>query len=216
VLKIQPHNYSEVETSGTPYYEAPIPQVPQQPERLVRKQSMVRFDDDELSDMTGKDIKDILGGIISSVIEDDDKPAVGLTLASGEHIGDVDDSDLLPLDDDEPVSSISRIYTNEEIDEFTPDELNEIADIQGITFTGPKPKKPKGIEKRAEEIRNILRTQNKSTETYVIVEKYNLIITIRTNLVSGFPKKLAYTLKQLSNFTKQTIKVIPDRGNDAI
>jgi hypothetical protein len=31
------------------------------------------------------------------------------------------------------------------------------------------------------------------------------------DLVSGFPKNLAYSLKQLSNFTKQTIKVIPDR-----
>ena len=33
------------------------------------------------------------------------------------------------------------------------------------------------------------------------------------DLVSGFPKNLAYTLKQLSNFTKQTVKVIPDRVN---
>jgi hypothetical protein len=33
------------------------------------------------------------------------------------------------------------------------------------------------------------------------------------DLVSGFPKKLAYTLKQLSNFTKQTVKVMPDRVN---
>lgn len=33
------------------------------------------------------------------------------------------------------------------------------------------------------------------------------------DLVSGFPKNLAYTLKQLSNFTKQTVKVMPDRTN---
>ena len=33
------------------------------------------------------------------------------------------------------------------------------------------------------------------------------------DLVTGFPKNLAYTLKQLSNFTKQTVKVIPDRVN---
>jgi len=33
------------------------------------------------------------------------------------------------------------------------------------------------------------------------------------DLVSGFPKNLAYTLKQLSNFTKQTVKVMPDRVN---
>jgi hypothetical protein len=32
------------------------------------------------------------------------------------------------------------------------------------------------------------------------------------DLVSGFPKNLAYTLKQLSNFTKQTVKVMPDRS----
>ena len=33
------------------------------------------------------------------------------------------------------------------------------------------------------------------------------------DLISGFPKNLSYTLKQLSNFTKQTVKVIPDRVN---
>ncbi len=31
------------------------------------------------------------------------------------------------------------------------------------------------------------------------------------DLVSGFPKNLAYTVKQMSNFTKQTVKVMPDR-----
>lgn len=34
-----------------------------------------------------------------------------------------------------------------------------------------------------------------------------------TDLVSGFPKNLAYSLKQLSNFTKQTVKIMPDRTN---
>ena len=33
------------------------------------------------------------------------------------------------------------------------------------------------------------------------------------DIATGFPKNLAYTLKQLSNFTKQTVKVIPDRVN---
>ena len=33
------------------------------------------------------------------------------------------------------------------------------------------------------------------------------------DLVSGFPKNLAYTLKQLSSFTKQNVRVIPDRTN---
>lgn len=34
------------------------------------------------------------------------------------------------------------------------------------------------------------------------------------DLDSGFPKNLADTLQQLSNFTKQTVKVMPDRAND--
>ena len=34
------------------------------------------------------------------------------------------------------------------------------------------------------------------------------------DIATGFPKNLAYTLKQLSNFTKQTVKVLPDRVND--
>jgi hypothetical protein len=33
------------------------------------------------------------------------------------------------------------------------------------------------------------------------------------DLVSGFPRNLAYTLKSLAKFTKQTIKVMPDRVN---
>jgi hypothetical protein len=36
------------------------------------------------------------------------------------------------------------------------------------------------------------------------------------DLVSGFPRNLAYTLKQLSNFTKQTVKVMPDRTNPSL
>ncbi len=122
--------------------------------------------------MTRNEIEDILGGIISQIKINEEPPAVGLTLASGEDIGYVDDDDLFSFDDDEPLKpSISRIYTNEEIDKFTPDELNEIAAKQGIAFTGPKSKKPESKDKRAEEIRNMLRTQNKSTETSLIVEK---------------------------------------------
>ena len=33
------------------------------------------------------------------------------------------------------------------------------------------------------------------------------------DIATGFPKNLAYTLKQFSNFTKQTVKVISDRVN---
>ena len=33
------------------------------------------------------------------------------------------------------------------------------------------------------------------------------------DLVSGFPRNMAYTLKSLSNFTKQNVKIMPDRTN---
>ncbi len=33
------------------------------------------------------------------------------------------------------------------------------------------------------------------------------------DLVSGFPRNLSFTLKQLSNFTKQVVRVMPDRVN---
>jgi hypothetical protein len=33
------------------------------------------------------------------------------------------------------------------------------------------------------------------------------------DIATGFPKYLAYTLKQLTNFRKQTVTVIPDRVN---
>lgn len=34
------------------------------------------------------------------------------------------------------------------------------------------------------------------------------------DIATGFPKNLAYALNQLSNFTKQTVKVLPDRVNE--
>jgi hypothetical protein len=59
---------------------------------------------------------------------------------------------------------------------------------------------------------------NFSFKTYFYIYFF-LIILIRRihimDLVSGFPKNLAYTLKQLSNLTKQTVKVMPDRVNPA-
>ncbi len=105
-------NYSEVETSGTPYYEAPNPQLP-------KRQSMVKFDDDELSDMTRKDIEDILGGIISQIARDEEPKAVGLKLASDEVIEDVDDDDLLPSDDDEPVLLMREASRGTELSALT-------------------------------------------------------------------------------------------------
>ena len=145
-------NYSEVETSGTPYYKAPNPQLPE-------RQSMVRFDDDELSDMTRKEIEDILGGIISQVAGD--AKAVGLTLASGEDIEDVDDEDLLPA---EPVplmrelsrgTELSALTTKaEEIETLNYDDLVTELNKRGLTRkSGQPPTNPATIKKHETELR---------------------------------------------------------------
>jgi len=144
-------NYSEVETSGTPYYKAPNPQLPE-------RQSMVRFDDDELSDMTRKEIEDILGGIISQVAGD----AVGLTLASGEDIGDVDDEDLLPDDDPPPLmrelsrgTELSALTTKaEEIETLNYDDLVTELNKRGLTRkSGQPPTNPATIKRHETEMR---------------------------------------------------------------
>jgi len=147
-------NYSEVETSGTPYYKAPNPQLPE-------RQSMVRFDDDELSDMTRKEIEDILGGIISQVAGD--AKAVGLTLASGEDIGDLDEEDLLP-DDDEPLplvreasrgTELSALTTKaEEIETLNYDDLVIELSKRGLTRkSGQPPTNPTTIKRHETEMR---------------------------------------------------------------
>ena len=139
-------NYSEVETSGTPYYKAPNPQLPE-------RQSMVRFDDDELSDMTRKDIEDILGGIISQVAGD----------VVGEDMEDVDDEDLLP--DDEPVplmrelsrgTELSALTTKaEEIETLNYDDLVTELNKRGLTRkSGQPPTNPTTIKRHETEMRN--------------------------------------------------------------
>ena len=143
-------NYSEVETSGTPYYKAPNPQLPE-------RQSMVKFDD-ELSDMTRKEIEDILGGIISQVAGDEDAKAVGLTLASGEDIGNIDDEDLLPADDDEltPLMRVaSRATELSAAITASPGTAEDIEDLKlelqrrGIAqIRGTTPKSPRAIKAR--------------------------------------------------------------------
>jgi hypothetical protein len=143
-------NYSEVETSGTPYYKAPNPQLPE-------RQSMVKFDD-ELSDMTRKEIEDILGGIISQVAGD----AVGLTLASGEDMEDVDDEDLLPDDDPPPLmrelsrgTELSALTTKaEEIETLNYDDLVTELNKRGLTRkSGQPPTNPATIKKHETEMR---------------------------------------------------------------
>ena len=146
-------NYSEVETSGTPYYKAPNPQLPE-------RQSMVRFDDDELSDMTRNEIQDILGGIISQVAGD--AKAVGLTLASGEDMGDIDDEDLLPDDDPPPLmrelsrgTELSALTTKaEEIETLNYDDLVTELNKRGLTRkSGQPPTNPTTIQKHEIEMR---------------------------------------------------------------
>jgi hypothetical protein len=148
-------NYSEVETSGTPYYKAPNPQLPE-------RQSMVRFDDDELSDMTRNDIEDILGEIISQVTGDEDAKAVGLTLASGEDMEDVDDEDLLPDDDPPPLmrelsrgTELSALTTKaEEIETLNYDDLVTELNKRGLTRkSGQPPTNPATIKRHETEMR---------------------------------------------------------------
>jgi len=145
-------NYSEVETSGTPYYKAPNPQLPE-------IQSMVKFDD-ELSDMTRNEIQDILGGIISQVAGD--AKAVGLTLASGEDMGDIDDEDLLPADDPPPLmrelsrgTELSALTTKaEEIETLNYDDLVTELNKRGLTRkSGQPPTNPATIKRHETEMR---------------------------------------------------------------
>jgi hypothetical protein len=126
---------------------------------------MVRFDDDELSDMTRNEIQDILGEIISQVAGD--AKAVGLTLASGEDMGDIDDEDLLPADDDdddEPVplmreasrgTELSALTTKaEEIETLNYDDLVTELNKRGLTRkSGQPPTNPTTIKRHETEMR---------------------------------------------------------------
>ena len=138
-------NYSNPETSGTPYYEPPNPQI-----------SKVSFND-ELSDMTRNEIQDILNEVIGQV--ELDNSIKGLTLASGEELGDIEDEDLLPFDD-EPApltreasrgTVLSALTTKaEEIERLTHAELLLELQKRGIAIGG-KYKKRNEIIKEIEE-----------------------------------------------------------------
>jgi hypothetical protein len=126
---------------------------------------MVKFNDDELSDMTRKEIEDILGVIISQIARDEEPTAVGLTLASGEDIGDVDDEDLLSFDDDEPVplmreasrgTELSALTTKaEEIETLNYDDLVIELNKRGLTRKSGQPSTNQTTIKKHEiEMRN--------------------------------------------------------------
>ena len=142
-------NYSEVETSGTPYYEAPNPQIPK-----------VSFND-ELSDMTRNEIQDILNEVIGQV-----------ELAFGEEFGDVEDEDLLAFDDDEPAplvreasrgTVLSALTTKaEEIERLTLDELLVELDKRGMPrLPGRPPKSDESVKRQEEYLRNLIMKNDK-------------------------------------------------------
>lgn len=171
-------NYSEVETSGNPYYEEPNPIQGEQP-NIVK---MLRFDDSEITDLSRNDIENLTGEIITK----------RLTLASGEDIGDVADEDLLPFDDveaPEPFEYNEKIenfkdedllksLTTKRLNRMSSDELNKvsieldkIASKNSFTYAGAKPKKPEAILRRAQDIMNEIATMNKTAEKSEVVGK---------------------------------------------
>ena len=150
-------NYSEVETSGTPYYEEPKP-------------VLAKFDDNELTDISRNEIEDILGELIT-------------TIENRFKFGDVADEDLLPFDDDEEeegevneelLTLITIDVLNEmsekELEQITKD-LDKIALKYSFAYSGKKPKKPEGILKRAQDIRNEIALIDKTAETSEVVGK---------------------------------------------
>lgn len=144
-------NYSEVETSGNPYYEEPNPIQGEQP-NIVK---MLRFDDSEITDLSRDDIENLTGEIITK----------RLTLASGEDIGDIADEDLLPFDDEEPEplmreasrgTELSALTTKAgvgDLESLSLDELYTMRDnFRGHGTPGPIPTNPDKIKKRRNEI----------------------------------------------------------------
>ena len=110
--------------------------------------------------MTRNEIQDILGGIISQVAGD--AKAVGLTLASGEDMGDIDDEDLLPADDPLPLvrelsrgTELSALTTKaEEIETLNYDDLVIELNKRGLTRkSGQPPTNPTTIKKHETEMR---------------------------------------------------------------
>jgi hypothetical protein len=77
--------------------------------------------------------------------------------------------------------------------------------------SGRPPKDAEKIKKQEIEFRNRIKKYDK--EKGATKKSHFNNLTNRMDLVSGFSKNLAYTLKQLSIFTKQTVKAIPDRVN---
>lgn len=128
-------NYSEAETSGTPYYEAPIPKV--------------SFND-ELSDMTRDEIQDILNEEFGDV-EDGDLLAF-------------DDDEPAPLVREASRGTVLSALTTkaEEIERLTLDELLVELDKRGMPrLPGRPPKTDESVKKQEEYIRNLIMKNDK-------------------------------------------------------
>lgn len=156
-------NYSEAETSGTPYYEEPNPTQGAEP-NIVK---MLRFDDSEITDISRNEIEDILGELITNV---ENRLTVGdikgLTLASGADIGNVADEDLLPIDDEEEPEPLSRRKSGltelsalttkagaVDLESLSIEDLYTLRDnFRGKLTPGQKPSNPDKIEKRRKEL----------------------------------------------------------------
>lgn len=161
-------NYSEVETSGNPYYEEPNPIQGEQP-NIVK---MLRFDDSEITDLSKNEIEDILGELITNVenrfIVGDvaNEPEAPEPFEYNEKIENFKDEDLL------------KSLTTKRLNRMSSDELNKvsieldkIASKNSFTYAGAKPKKPEAILRRAQDIMNEIATMNKTAEKSEVVGK---------------------------------------------
>ena len=148
-------NYSEVETSGTPYYEEPKP-------------VLAKFDDNELADISRNEIEDILGELIT-------------TIENRFQFGDVADEDLSLFDDDEdeeapePLSrrksgltELSALTTKAGVDDLASlslDELYTMRDnFRNKSTPGQRPTNPDTVKKRRAELIDEIQKYQKARE----------------------------------------------------
>ena len=143
-------NYTEVETSGTPYYEEPKP-------------VLAKFDDNELTDISRNEIEDILGELITTIEYEEEQE--GEVEEEEEEEGEVNE-ELLTLITIDVLNEMSE----KELKQITND-LYKITSKYNFTYSGKKPKNPEGILKRAQDIRNEIALINKTAETSEVVGK---------------------------------------------
>lgn len=156
-------NYSEVETTGMPYYQEPIPTKRAPPE-------IIPILNDDFTDMTNSYIEDLLGEIITSVENRFEIKDVADDLEEGEvEEGEIQEEVNEALLTSLTIDGLTKM-SQDELDEISK-KLYKIALKNNFTYSGKKPKKPEAIFKRAQDILNEITNMNKTAETSEVVEK---------------------------------------------